>query len=292
MSGFASRIGEDEYHARMDKAELDRAALILQRGPYEGYPPLEHRLFRSTPGFEVNADTVVVPDGPWHVHAHANRSGANAAVMDPEVPGDQPEVDAAPAERWRADGLTLDQLGRPLHPDWRDLVGDPRIGMPTGTGFFYRYGPNATVDPVVYRSWPGGEGGGGSPIEFLLIKRRRGGLWGLPGGFRDRADDSSIATAVRETAEETGLDVSDGSAEILLHIRPISARNTLHAWTENTVVLIKGDQDYLRETKPVAGDDAVGVGWFDRAGMARLDILPGHDDYIDAALERLAMGTA
>ena len=269
----------------MDIAELDRAALILGRGPYEGYPPIEHRLFLSTPGFEVKADTVVIPDGPWHIHAHANRAGVNSAAMDPEVPGEQPEVDPALAERWRAEGLTLDQYGRPLHPDWRDLLGDPRIGMPTGAGFFFRYGSNATVDPVIYR---GSEEGG--PIEFLLIKRSKGGLWALPGGFGDRADDSATATAIRETAEETGLDVSAGSAEILQHILPVSARNTLHAWTENTVILFRGDQDYqdyLRETTPVAGDDALDVGWFDRPAMARLHVLPGHDDYIDTALERL-----
>jgi len=272
----------------MDNAELDRAALIIARGPYEGYPSPQQRLFSSTPGFEVHGDTVIVPDGPWHVHNHSNRHGVSPGDMDPEVPGDQPAVDPDLARRWRADALTLDQYGRPLHPDWRDLLGDRRIGLPTGAGFFYRYGPNATVDPVIYRRRDTRDATDSGATEFLLIKRLKGGLWALPGGFRDRTDESATATAVREAFEETGLDVSGAAAEILLNIRPVSARNTLNAWTENTVVLIHGDQDYLRETVPVAGDDAVDVGWFDRPSAAALDLLPGHGDYIDAAIKRMA----
>lgn len=270
----------------MDMADLDRIALHLQRGPYEGYPAQEHRLFRSTPGFEVAGDLVTIPDGPWHIHAHPNRHGVAADLMDPEVPGDLPALDPALTQRWRADKLTVDQYGRPLHPDWRELLDDPRIGLPTGAGFYYRYGPNATVDPVIYRHRKGGE------TEFLLIKRLKGGMWALPGGFRDRTDESAAATALREAAEETGLDVRAGSTvEILLHTRPISARNTLNAWTENTSVLIHADQEYLHETEPVAGDDAVDVGWYDRPSMAALDLLPGHGDYIDAALQRIPPST-
>lgn len=72
---------------------------------------------------------------------------------------------------------------------------------------------------------------GRAPLEVLLIKRarRRGDPWSghmaLPGGRRDPSDESILHTAVRETAEETGVDLARlgvhlGSLDV---VRPESA---------------------------------------------------------------------
>jgi len=56
---------------------------------------------------------------------------------------------------------------------------------------------------------------GREPLEVLLIKRarREGDPWSghmaLPGGRRDAADPSLLQTAVRETKEETGVELAD-----------------------------------------------------------------------------------
>jgi len=68
--------------------------------------------------------------------------------------------------------------------------------------------------------------------EILIIKRARSerdpwsGHMALPGGRRDPGDDSLLATAVRETLEETGLDLARvGEARGRLdEVRPGSVR--------------------------------------------------------------------
>jgi 8-oxo-dGTP pyrophosphatase MutT (NUDIX family) len=69
-------------------------------------------------------------------------------------------------------------------------------------------------------------------LDLLLIKRARSerdpwsGHMALPGGRRDPDDDSLLATAARETLEETGLDLSDGGVHLgkLDEVAPASVR--------------------------------------------------------------------
>jgi hypothetical protein len=70
--------------------------------------------------------------------------------------------------------------------------------------FFYRYGSNATVDPVVYR-----KNGESELMELLLMRRKVGKRWALPGGFLDRV--LLCRSCSPKTAEETGLDAVDGT---------------------------------------------------------------------------------
>ena len=73
---------------------------------------------------------------------------------------------------------------------------------------------------------------GGADLELLLIKRARSERdpWSehmaLPGGRRDPSDDSILETAVRETLEETGLDLGRHGALLgrLDEVRPTSTR--------------------------------------------------------------------
>lgn len=262
--------------------ELDQIAKLVGQGTFEGYPAPEQRLYLDSPGLRTDGPALVVPDGPWHVTDHPNRRGVAETDLDAEVPGDgHPLIPAELSRRWTEDGFALDQYGRPIHPDWRQLLADPRIGLPTGVGFFFRYGPNATVDPVVYRRR------GERPLEILVIKRRRGGRWALPGGFADRVDRTPEDTARREAGEETGLERIGGRAEVIVNHRSTGQLVTLNAWMENTVVLIHGDQEYLADAEPVAGDDAIDVKWSTRADMAQLDMFDVHVRHIDRALQLL-----
>lgn len=262
----------------MNAAELDHVAQVVSHGPYEGYPRHEHRLFIGS--IVVRGNTLIVPEGPWHVRDHVNRHGKPPALLDPEVPSvEQPSMSAELAARWLHEGLMLDQYGRPIHPDWRALLSDRRIGLPTGLGFFWRYGSNKTVDGAIYRD----DG------RMLLIKRQKGGQWALPGGFMDRADDSAAAAARREVEEETGLDQSKlGAGKSLLKKRGAGLRTTLHAWTENEVVVFNSDQEYLHDAAPEARDDALDVGWFTHDETARLNIFDAHQSYIDETFAHYA----
>lgn len=68
--------------------------------------------------------------------------------------------------------------------------------------------------------------------EMLIIKRaeREGDLWSgnlaLPGGRWETRDPNLLATAVRETREEVGIDLGDGG-QILGRLATITTRNPL-----------------------------------------------------------------
>lgn len=266
----------------LSTAELDWIADAVGGERAEGYPAAGDRLRLTSPGLRVEGTDLYVPDGPWHVRDHPNRRTAEPDDLDPEVPtADRSNLQPDLVARWRAEGLAVDQHGRPVHPHWRQLLADPRIGLPTGVGYFWRYGPNATVDPVIYRRR------GRGPVQILLIRRRVGGRWALPGGFRDRADATAEDAARREAAEETGLVAIGGRAEIIAQTRSINPIVTLHAWPENTLVLIHGDQQYLADTAPAPGDDAVDALWASPTDLDGLQLFDLHRQHISTALEHI-----
>ena len=281
--------------------DLDRFAAAIARGPYvhpdqprfqdpvldatpvsNQYPKFEDRLFADTYGLRVTADKVIVPYGPWAVENHPNRPTTNPS-LDPEVPSDQyRHMPEQITQRLLDSGHTLfDQFDRPVHPNYRQLLIDQRIGLPTGIGFFWKYGENNTVDAVSCR-----QNAAGDP-EILLIQRRIGRDWALPGGFVDPGE-SIMQAARRELNEETSLDIPAHRGSVIHQSRPIGPRTTLNAWTRNTVVLLEPGQDYAHDVHPVAKGDAIDARWFTPEQMEQLPFFEDHRYYITIALGNIS----
>jgi ADP-ribose pyrophosphatase YjhB (NUDIX family)/uncharacterized HAD superfamily protein len=246
----------------------DIAYRLLRAGPLDGYPSAEERLYADNLD-STSRSGVKIPEGPWHVANHNNHQAIRNKDTGLTTPQSGTTV-------WSAKGYTVDQLGRPLHPYWKQLLSDKRIGLPTGKGMFYDYGPNKMVDAVVYR-WHG------SAPEFLLVRHKNSGKWGLPGGFVDIHDDSLEATARREVTEETGLPNIGGSCVPIWRTLPIRQRDTLHAWADVTLMVIHGDPAYIDNSQPIAGSDVNDAQWLCLPDIAELEVLDTHSAYIALA---------
>lgn len=165
-------------------------------------------------------------------------------------------------------GLGIDRYGRPLHP-WRDRLGE----LPEGKGFFYEYGPNYTVDPIVISS--------GDTPKILLIRRGDNGCWALPGGFID-GSEHALEAGRRETLEETHIDLGDIQPKYIYSGPVDDNRATLHAWPETTALLWRVE----RCDGPTADDDAAEASWVPLSKLRQLDGFHGsHAALIEMAIQ-------
>lgn len=118
--------------------------------------------------------------------------------------------------------------------------------------------------------------------RLLLVRRGQEpglGLWSVPGG-RVEAGESDAAATAREVREETGLTV-----EVHEHVGTVERAGPRGAAPAVTYVIRDYRCSLAEGTDPkdaVAGDDADAVGWFDRAGLDRLDTVPGLVEQLDA----------
>lgn len=94
--------------------------------------------------------------------------------------------------------------------------------------------------------------------RLLLVRRAmepQKGLWSLPAGYLD-AGESPAETAVRETREETGLEVQVTGLVDVFHNPPGAGASVF--------LLYRGERVPGNNDAPVAADDADAVGFFAR----------------------------
>jgi len=164
-------------------------------------------------------------------------------------------------------GIETDTLGRPLHP-WRDQLPE----LEEGRGFYWRWGPNYTVDPIVITTE--------DIPRILLVRRGDNGKWALPGGFIDPGE-APTKSGLREVQEETGLTLTDDEPQLCYEGPVLDQRSRLHAWSDTTAILWHNPT-----AEPVyGGDDAEDARWFTFAELRTLDELHGsHATLIDMAI--------
>lgn len=240
--------------------QLDLLRANLSRGDYPGYPAFNDRFFADISTLDRDqVGRLALPAGPWSVDTHPNR----------------PDTDVVPApaeqQKLAEDGLELDSQGRPLHPWLANMLEDPKIGIVTGKGAYWQWGPNKTVDAVVTRRG-----------EVLLIKRGDTGAWALPGGFQD--NEPAIIGAAREVAEETGVIIPGNSTIGLAYHGPVvDTRVTANAWPETTAFRFDLPSNDMSELR--AGDDAADAAWFPFNIALQGDLLFGsHHMLLERAL--------
>lgn len=133
-------------------------------------------------------------------------------------------------------------------------------------------GPNYTADALVVNP---------ELTKILLIQRKDTGEWALPGGFIDPIDRSSYHAAIRETHEETGLEVVDGGHCIFSGVVD-DPRNTDTAWIETRAHLFTAPS----ESTIRSGDDASDATWHSLEDLPPL--YASHRAIIDRGLDYTA----
>ena len=222
----------------------------------------EHMPMPAYPGYptkrlvieNINEDTnLTLPDGEWSTGVHV-------------FPSEEKQ------QELRNQGYELDGFGRPLHPWLREMLTNPEVGVLTGMGKFWNWGPNRAADPIVINT--------DEDPKVLLIKRGDTGAWALPGGFID-TDENGVDAARRELFEEAGLIINDEPITIYNGV-VADARATAHAWPETVAVLWR-----IHGTPSVSGnDDAIDAKWFPLSALP-FGIHGSHAALIEQAALRL-----
>lgn len=108
----------------------------------------------------------------------------------------------------------------------------------------------------------------GLPADAQVLLQHRapwshlGGTWGVPGGARDSHEDV-VTTALRETWEETGLDLSAG--------RLLGVYRDIHPdWSYTTVLVAVSES-----AAPTANAESVELRWLPAADVTQMSLHPG-----------------
>ncbi|MEV5819324.1 NUDIX domain-containing protein [Micromonospora haikouensis] len=141
-------------------------------------------------------------------------------------------------------------FGRPVNPCERT----GRVGRDLG-----RWGENPAADPIVVC-------GTGNTRRILLIQRADCRAWAIPGDMVDPGETAPVAL-VRELREETGVDLTNVTPQVVARTYVKDRRNTDEAWVATTAALFQPPA----EVTAVGADDALDARWWPFAGLAQLD---------------------
>lgn len=223
--------------------------------PERAYPPISDRLYLPPTAWHemVQSGEITIPEGPWHISDHPNRQKQSSQnLLDPIATEESP-MPAEHIARWRNLGLMVDSAGRPLHPRAAQLLTTRGVGMFTGPGFHYRYGPQRMGNLGLRRERNG-------VVEYAMSAVRRSTLkWGMPGGYAE-AGETVDAAAFREGYEEVGIEIEalgtlSTRAAILSPPKGFK-RDTLHAWGEEWFTFVRSlDNPALDGTELVVHDE-------------------------------------
>jgi ADP-ribose pyrophosphatase len=241
---------------------MDQQLVLLREnlalGTYPGYPQFTDRLLLQS---GQNLEQIIVLDGSWSVNNHPNNR------YQETNPDTKRQIQLADKN------LTLDAKGRPLHPWLQTMITDPSIGVITGKGSYWYWGPNYTADNIVL-----------CQDHVLLIKRKDTGTWALPGGYVNPGEEATVAS-LRELKEETGLELPEGADGTVTYQGPVvDPRITANAWPETTAVRYT-----LNQALPtVEGlDDAAAAAWFPLDVVQQGGILFGSHQFLLATALRI-----
>ncbi len=102
--------------------------------------------------------------------------------------------------------------------------------------------------------------------QLLLVARRDGGGWAVPGGFV-HPGEGDVAAMRRELREETGVDVRGVDPVLFDRVKVDDPRNTAEKWITTRLGLFI----LARRPVAVAADDAVDVRWVPLASAGDVD---------------------
>lgn len=216
-------MGEIAYITHQPNMDMDKLYADSKEDTLPGFPSPDQRLtFEPEEWREmVENDCIELPDGPWHVDFESRYERGKEGKIDRLVTKECPAT-AAQLKRWGRVGL-MTTLGLALHPlaevGFTTTFADgSKVGMFTGPGRHWRYGPQLVVNLGVRRKRKG-------EIEYLTVgveraARREDGDMSkpqkkirrsLPGGHAEGT--SAYQTALKEGKEETGI-----GADLLQHL--------------------------------------------------------------------------
>jgi len=221
MNHFESYTLQPELASDLDRFALqclEQLKQMLAQKQYANYPTQRLSYFN---GARIENGVLCLPEGPWET-----------------------------ADNGRAEPLALQE--RPLHPWIDSMLANPDIGVVTGRGAYWQWGPNYTADSIVVRH----------DLEepcILLIRRSDTGQLALPGGFID-TNEPALTAALRETAEETSLDLASLNPLVRqVYTGPLAdLRVTANAWPVTSAFRFDIPQP---PPNLCAGDDATDAVW-------------------------------